>query len=79
MLYRMDKKTNWQVVRMRVADDVWKGEHLGVPHPDSSVFHPAGSKVRKNAALPAGLDTYVGGGAEKGTDAKEDLQPPCRE
>ena len=63
---------------MRVADKQWQGEHLGVPHPDSSLFHPAGTKVRKNAALPAGLDVYVGGGTQEGTYPEEDLQPPRR-
>ena len=71
MLYRLDKKTNWQVVRMRVCDEVWKGEHLGVPHPDSGFFHPAGSRVRKNAALPAGLDVYIGGELKKGQTPKK--------
>ena len=71
MLYRLDKKTNWEVVRMRVADKQWQGEHLGVPHPDSSLFHPAGTKVRKNAALPAGLDVYVGGELKKGHTPKK--------
>ena len=71
MLYRLDKKTNWEVVRMRVADEKWQGEHLGVPHPDSSLFHPAGTKVRKNAALPAGLDVYVGGELMKGQTPKK--------
>ena len=56
---------------MRVCDQHWKGEHLGVPHPGSSFFHPAGSRVRKNAALPAGLDVYIGGGLKKGQTPKK--------
>ena len=71
VVYRLDKKTNWEVVQMRVADANWSGEHLGVPHPDSSLFHPVGSKVRKNAALPAGLDVYVGGELKKGQTPKK--------